>query len=105
VTKKPGKTWLGRALIEAARAAARSKDSYFAAQYRNIARRRGPNKAAVAVAHSMVIAAWHILTTGEPYQDLGGDHFQRRRDPERDIQRLIHKLNAHGYNVKLEPAA
>jgi transposase len=105
VTKKPGKTWLGRALIEAARAAARTKDTYFAAQYRNIARRRGPNKAAVAVAHSMVIAAWHILTTGEPYQDLGGDHFQRRRDPERDIQRLIHKLNAHGYNVKLEPAA
>jgi transposase len=105
VTKKPGKTWLGRALIEAARAAARTKDSYFAAQYRQIARRRGPNKAAVAVAHSMVIAAWHILTTGEPYQDLGGDHFQRRRDPERDIQRLIHKLNAHGYNVKLEPAA
>lgn len=103
--KKPGKTWLGRALIEAARAAARTKNTYFAARYRNIARRRGPNKAAVAVAHSMVVAAWHILTTGEPYQDLGGDWYQRQRDPEAEVQRLVRKLNEHGYSVTLESAA
>lgn len=104
-TKKPGKTWLGRALIEAARAAARTNDTYFAAQYRNIARRRGPNKAAVAVAHSMVVAAWHILTTGEPYRDLGGDWFQRRRNPEHDVERLVRQLTNHGYRVTIEPAA
>jgi transposase len=54
---KPGNTWLGRALIEAAQAASRTTGTYFAAQYRRIAPRRGPNKAAVAVAHSMVVAA------------------------------------------------
>ncbi len=103
--KLGGRTWLGRALIEAARAASRTKDTYFAAQYRRIARRRGPNKAVVAVAHSMVIAAWHVLTTGEPYEDLGADYFARRRDPEREIDRLVRGLMDRGYRVTLEPAA
>jgi hypothetical protein len=66
VSQKPGKTWLGRALIQAAKAAAHTKGTYFGAQYRQIARRRGPNKAAVAVAHSMVVTAWYLLSTGQP---------------------------------------
>jgi len=103
--KLGGRTWLGRALIEAARAASRTKDTYFAAQCRRIARRRGPNKAVVAVAHSMVIAAWHVLTAGEPYEDLGADYFARRRDPEREIDRLVRALMDRGYRVTLEPAA
>src|SRR5512144_395790 len=77
----PGNRWLRRTLIEAARAAARSKGSYFGAQYRQIAKRRGPNKAAVAVAHSLSDLIWHMLTTGECFTDLGADYFQRRRDP------------------------
>jgi transposase len=105
VTKKPGKTWLGRALLEAAHSAIRSKDSYFAAQYRRIAPRRGPNKAAVAVAHSMVVTAWHMLTNGEPFVDPGGDYFQRRRDPERESRRLVHDLEELGYTVTLAPSA
>ena len=52
-------------------AAARTKDSYFGAQYRQIARRRGPNKAAVAVAHSLLDVISHMLTTGEVFTDLG----------------------------------
>ena len=95
----PGTTYLGRALIEASRSAARSKNTYFAAQYQRIASRRGPNKAAVAVAHSMVIAAWHVLTTGEPYEDLGADYFARPRDPEREIDRLVRGLMDRGYRV------
>jgi Rhodopirellula transposase DDE domain/Transposase IS116/IS110/IS902 family len=59
----PCNQWLRRALVEAARAAARTKDTYFAAQYRQIARRRGP-KAAVAVAHSLLDLIWHLLSTG-----------------------------------------
>src|SRR6266545_2396797 len=82
----PGNQWLRRALIEAARAAARTKGSYFAAQYRQIARRRGPNKAAVAVAHSLLDLIWHLLRTGECYQDLGDDFFVRRRDPARETR-------------------
>jgi hypothetical protein len=65
VATRPGNPWLRRTLIESARAAARTKGSYFGAQYRQIARRRGPNKAAVAVAHSLLDVIWHMLTTGE----------------------------------------
>ncbi len=101
----PGNQWLRRAMIEAARAAARCKGSYFAAQYANIARRRGPNKAAVAVAHSMIVVAWNLLTTGERYQDLGADYFQRRRDPELETRRLLSRLQALGHDVILNPAA
>jgi transposase len=95
----PGNRWLRRTLIEAARAAARTKGSYFAAQYHRIAHRRGPNKAAIAVAHSLSDLTWHMLTTGECYTDLGADYFQRRRDPEREANRLIRQLQALGYQV------
>ena len=88
----PGNRWLRRTLIEAARAAARSKGSYFGAQYRQIAKRRGPNKAAVAVAHSLSDLIWHMLTTGECFTDLGADYFQRRRDPQREADRLVRQL-------------
>ena len=95
-----GNRWLGRALIEAARAAARTKDTYLAAHYRRIAARRGPNRAAVAVAHTMVISAWHMLTTGETYRELGGDYFARR-DPERQTRRLVAQLERLGHQVTL----
>lgn len=100
-----GNVWLQRALIEAARAAARAKGSYFGAQYRQISRRRGPNKAAVAVAHSLLDVIWHLLSTGERFQDLGADYFQRRRDPDRERRRLIQRLEELGYAVTLAPAA
>jgi len=101
----PGNQWLRRALVEAARAAARTKGTYFAAQYRQIARRRGPNKAAVAVAHSLLDLIWHLLSTGECFQDLGDDFFDRRRDPERETRRLVHQLEQLGYSVTLATAA
>ncbi len=97
----PGNRWLRRALIEAARAAARTGGSYFGAQYRQIAQRRGPNKAAVAVAHSLSDLIWHLLSTGECDQDLGNDYFQRRRDPEREPMRLVRQLEQLGYRVTL----
>jgi transposase len=100
-----GGTWLRRALIEAAKSASRSQGSYLSAQYRRIAARRGPNKATVAVAHSILIAAWHILTTGQPYQDLGPDWFSSRRSPEHETRRLIARLEALGHTVTLTPAA
>jgi transposase len=100
----PGNPWLRQVLIEAARAAARSKGSYFGAQYRQIARRRGPNKAAVAVAHSLVVVIWHLLSTGERYNDPGAGFFEQRRDPQRETDRLIGQLRRLGYNVELEPA-
>jgi transposase len=100
-----GSRWLRRTLIEAARAGARSKNSYFSAQYSRIAKRRGPNKAAVAVAHSMLAVAWHLLTTGALYQDPGADYFQRRNDPTAEIKRLTRRIEALGYEIVLTEKA
>jgi transposase len=99
-----GNRWLSRVLIEAARAAARTKDTYLAAQYRRLAARRGANKASVAVAHSMVVSAWHMLSTGEIYRELGADYFRHRDDPERVARRLTQQLENLGYNVSLTAA-
>jgi transposase len=102
----PGDPWLRRTLIESAHAAARTKSSYFAVQYRQLAHRRGPNRAAMAVAHSLLVVIWHLLSTGEHYQDLGGDWFEKRRDPERETRRLVRQLEALGHTVNLAtPAA
>lgn len=100
---RPGDRWLRRVLIESAWAAARTKGSYFGAQHRQIAHRRGPNKANVAVAHSLLDVIWHILSTGERFMDLGDDYFQRRRDPEREARRLVQQLERLGHTVTLQP--
>jgi transposase len=100
-----GNRWLGRVLIEAARSAARKDGTYLSVRYRQIAARRGPNKATVAVAHSMLISAWYMLTTGETYRELGGDYFLQRRDPERQARRLTLQLEQLGFNVTIAPAA
>jgi len=91
--------------LTSARAAARTKRSYFGAQYRQIARRRGPNKAAIAVAHSLIELVWHLLSTGEVYNDLGEDYFSKRQDPERRAHRLVAQLEQLGFKVTLEAAA
>jgi transposase len=103
-TRKGG-TWLRRAFVEAAKSASRTQGTYLSAHYRNIAARRGPNKATVAVAHSMVVAAWHMLSTGEAYNDLGADWLSRRRDPEREARHLVARLEALGHRVSIAPAA
>jgi transposase len=100
-----GSTWLQRALIEAARAAARTKGTYFSAQYSRIARRRGPNKAAVAVAHSILNTTWHLLTTGALYDDPGSDYFLLRHDPAVEAKRLQKRIEALGFTVTIATAA
>lgn len=100
-----GSQWLRRALIEAARAAVRTKGSYYSAQYARIARRRGPNKAAVAVANSMLRTIWHLLSTGALYEDPGADYFQRRNDPAAEAKRLARRIEALGYDVNLTEKA
>ena len=101
---RKGSKWLGIALEEAALAAIRTKNTYLAAQYQRLKPRLGHGRALGAVKHSMLIAYWHMFTTGETYRDLGGDYFQRR-DPERHTKRLVAKLQALGHHVTLEPAA
>jgi hypothetical protein len=102
---RQGSPWLRRTLIQAARAAARSRNSYSNGQYARIARRRGPNKASVAVAHSMLEVVWHLLTTGALYQDPGADYFERWHDPAAEAKRLKRRIEALGYDVVLNQKA
>jgi transposase len=99
-----GNRWLGEVLIECAWSAARSRDTYLSAQYWRLARRIGKKKAAVAVGHSILVIAWHLLANDCDYQDLGGDYFVRR-DTDRQRQRAVAQLQALGYRVVLEPLA
>jgi len=98
---RKGSKWLDWALEEAAMAAIRTKDVYLAAQYARLRPRRGHKKALGAVKHSILIACWHMLTTGELYSDLGGDYY-RKRDPEKITKRLIAQLETLGHKVILE---
>ena len=100
-----GSKWLRIAPVEAAQAAGRSKDTYLSAQYARIRGRRGPGRAAVAVGHSILVIAWHLLSTGETYTDLGGDYFDKRRNSTAHQKRLVAQLEAMGHRVTLEPAA
>lgn len=99
-----GSRWLDRALTEAAQAATRTKDVYLAAQYRRLRYRRGHAKALGAVKHSMLVACWHMLRSGELYREPGADYFTRR-DPERIVRRLVAQLESLGHRVVLEAAA
>ena len=99
-----GSKWLRQTLTESAKAAGRTKDTYLAAQYARTRARRGANRATTAVAHSILVAAWHMLQTGETYTDPGGDYFVRR-DPERQTKRLVAQLARLGHTVVLQEAA
>lgn len=98
-----GNRWLRTALVEAAGAAIRTKDSALGARYRRVMRHRGHNKAIVAVAHAMLRAIYHLLARGTPYRDPGADYYDRRHT-ERVSRRAIQLLERLGYRV-LEPAA
>lgn len=104
-TTRGGGAWLREVLIECAWAAARHRDSYLSAQFWRLARRIGKKKAAVAVGHSILVIAWHLLSTGAGYSDLGGDYFARRVDNNpRRRDRLLNELQGMGYRVTLERA-
>jgi transposase len=96
--------WLRAALVEAAHAAARTKNTYLGALYRRLSARRGKKRATVAVGHAILIAAYHVLAEGTAYRDLGPAHFDQR-DRAGVERRLVHRLQALGYRVTLEPAA
>ena len=101
---RKGNRWLRQALIEAAHGAARSKDTYLAAQYQRLAARRGKKRAAIAVAHSILVIAYHVLRRRQPYRELGPNFFDER-DKTRVQRRLIQRLEKLGFTVELHPAA
>jgi len=107
--RKSGKTRKGNkklrsALVEAARAAGRTKNTYLSSQYHRIAARRGANRAAVAVAHSILMIAYYILKRRQPYIELGPTYYEERK---RDtiIRQSIKKLESLGLKVTVESVA
>ena len=99
-----GDVWLIDILTQCAWAAARTRDTYLSAQFWRLARRIGKKKAAVAVAHSILVICWHLLTDDCDYDDLGGDYFTRR-NTDRQRDRLIKQLHTLGYRVTLDRVA
>jgi transposase len=99
---RKGSPWLRAALVEAAQAAGRTKATYLGAQYRRLLPRKGKKRAVVAVGHSILVIAYHLLTRREPYHDLGVTYFDQhaRQAVER---RLVRRLEALGYTVSLQP--
>jgi transposase len=104
--RRSGKTrhanrWLKAALTQSAWAASRKRDSYFKAQQSRLAARRGRKRAIVAVAHSLLTVAYHLLRDGVAFEDLGGDYFDKAK-PERQARSLVNRLQKMGYKVTLE---
>jgi transposase len=96
--------WLKAVLTQAAWAAVRQKNSYLHAQFHRIRARRGAKKAIIAVAASILTAAYHMIKNETEYQDLGADFFQRR-DKKTAAFRLVQRLQHMGYTVQLSTAA
>jgi transposase len=95
---------LREALTEAAHAAARTRRSYLAAQYHRIAARRGAKRAAVAVAHTILIIVYHLLSQEDVYHDLGSNYFDER-DATTTVKRAVARITRLGYEVTLTPKA
>ena len=90
-------------LVEAAGSAGRMKGkNYLSAQFARLTARRGMGRAAVAVAHSILVSVYYILSRDEPYTDLGADWLARRHD-EAHARRLVAQLERLGHTVVLDP--
>lgn len=105
VGTRPGNRFLTAMLVEAAQSASRTKNTYLAAQFAHIAARRGHNRAQVAVAHSILVAAYWMLVRDQPYADLGPTWLTDHGAEQARTRRLIQQLEALGHTVVLDPAA
>ena len=102
---RQGQPYLKGTLGDAAAAAAKT-NTFLGERYRRIVKRRGKLKALVAVARSILVIVWHLLTdSAARFRDLGSDYHTRRIDLERRMRNHIAQLTAIGYRVTLEPAA
>jgi transposase len=103
-TTRDGNPWLRGALCEAAWAASKTKGTYLQAQFRRLAALRGPKRALVAVASSILTAGFYMLQRGTMYEDLGPDYFDKH-NVLRATRRLVKRLEALGHKVILEPSS
>jgi len=99
---RKGNRALRTGLTQLAHAAARTKDTYLSALYHRLAARRGKKRAIMAVAHSIVVSAFHMLSRNEPYHELGANYFDEHQR-EHLVDRLTRRIERLGYRVSLEP--
>lgn len=97
---RQGNAWLRAAVVVAAQAAVRSRKTSFYAQYQRLKARRGVKRAILAVAHAMLVCAYHIILRREPYRELGPDYYERRR-PAATARKLTQQLRRLGFDVVL----
>jgi transposase len=102
-----GNRTLTTTMVVAAWAAVRTKDTFLKARYHRLAGRRGKKRAIVAVAHSMLVSAYHMLTHRQPYHELGGDYFDQRKKEAKVsyLIRRLEKLTGGSVNIDIQPAA
>lgn len=98
-----GNPLLRTTLIQAAKAASHTKDTYLSAQYHRLAARCGANKAALAVAHSILVIVYCMLKHHLPYQEMGADYFAKI-NAKAIANRAIKQLEMLGFQVKIEAA-
>lgn len=103
-TTRKGNTWLKTAMVTAAIAAGKKRGSYFADKYRRLSARRGKMRAAVAIAHKILVAAYHMLTNRSDYRELGAGYLDRLNQ-HRTANNLASRLRALGYDVRITPKA
>lgn len=96
--------YLKASLVEAAHAVGHQRDTHLAAQFRRLAARRGKKRAAVAVAHSILVIVYHIIRRGTVYMELGANYFDERKADTVQHQ-LVKRLERLGFNVTLAPQA
>jgi transposase len=99
---RKGNRWLRRTMTQAAWAASHTKNSYLSAHFRRLAGRRGKKRALVAVGHTLLQTAHHLLKRHTDYQDLGADYFDQL-NPHRLTRHLVKRLERLGHTVVLDP--
>lgn len=96
---RKGNRYAKTILVQAAHAAGKTK-TYLGAQYRRMSKGRGIKRAAVAVGHSILVIYYHMLTTGQPYEEKGEEYFVQHDQQERQ-RRLVKQLERLGYTINL----
>jgi len=102
---RKGNPWLESALIEAGWRAARIKGCSMQVRFWRIAKRRGSEKAAMAIAHHLLVVIWHVLAEHATYNEMGPDYLARFDNPTRRQRQLVHQLEQLGLKVTIEPTA
>jgi transposase len=99
---RKGSPWLRRVLVQAAWAASHARNTYLRAQFHRLAARRGKKRALIAVGHTILVIAWHVLKAEATYQELGGDYFEKSQ-ADALKRSLVRRLERLGNRVILEP--